>query len=226
MTSSELSALLVLATVSSFTPGPNTTLSTAMAANHGLRRAMRFVLAVPVGWGVLFTLCATGLGSLVVAWPPLRWGIVVLGNSYLLWLASRLWQSGSMQQADSAKLQVGFVQGVGLQFLNIKAWMLALAIVAGWIVGREDATERTLMLLPIMVAYGLVSNLAYAVAGSMLRHWLAHGGRLLMFNRCMAVALMATVVWMLTSLRATGCSRCGPDFLPGFAACPWAGRCA
>lgn len=204
MTSSELSALLVLATVSSFTPGPNTTLSTAMAANHGLRRAMRFVLAVPVGWGILFTLCATGLGGLVVAWPPLRWGIVVLGNAYLLWLASRLWGSGSLQQADSAKLQVGFVQGVGLQFLNIKAWMLALAIVAGWIAGRQDAAERTLMLLPIMVAYGFVSNLTYAVAGSMLRHWLAHGHRLLVFNRCMAGALLATVVWLLNGLRATG----------------------
>ena len=71
MTSAELSALLVLATVSSFTPGPNTTLSTAMAANHGLRHALRFVCAVPVGWGLLFTLCATGLGGLVVAWPPL-----------------------------------------------------------------------------------------------------------------------------------------------------------
>jgi threonine/homoserine/homoserine lactone efflux protein len=94
MTSSELSALLVLATVSSFTPGPNTTLSTAMAANHGLRHAMRFVLAVPVGWGILFILCATGLGGLVVAFPPLRWGIVVLGNAYLLWLASRLWRTG------------------------------------------------------------------------------------------------------------------------------------
>ena len=204
MTSSELSALLVLATVSSFTPGPNTTLSTAMAANHGLRRAMRFVLAVPVGWGILFTLCATGLGGLVVAWPPLRWGIVVLGNAYLLWLASRLWGSGSLQQADSARLQVGFVQGVGLQFLNIKAWMLALAIVAGWIAGRDDAAERTLMLLPIMVAYGFVSNLTYAVAGSMLRHWLAHGRRLLVFNRCMAGALLATVVWLLNGLRATG----------------------
>jgi threonine/homoserine/homoserine lactone efflux protein len=201
MTSAELSALLVLATVSSFTPGPNTTLSTAMAANHGLRHALRFVCAVPVGWGLLFTLCATGLGSLVVAWPPLRWGIVVLGNAYLLWLASRLWQSGSLQQADSAKLQVSFVQGVGLQFLNIKAWMLALAIVAGWIAGREDATERTLVLLPIMVAYGFVSNLTYAVAGSMLRHWLAHGQRLLVFNRCMAVALLATVAWILNGLR-------------------------
>ena len=204
MTSSEISALLVLATVSSFTPGPNTTLSTAMAANHGLRRAMRFVCAVPVGWGMLFALCATGLGGLVVAFPPLRWGIVVLGNVYLLWLAWRLWGSGSLQQADSAKLQVGFVQGVGLQFLNIKAWMLALAIVAGWVAGRDDATARTLVLLPIMVTYGFVSNLTYAVAGSMLRHWLAHGRRLLVFNRCMAMALLATVIWLLHGLRTTG----------------------
>ncbi|PUE25479.1 LysE family translocator [Limnohabitans sp. Jir72] len=204
MTFSELSALWVLATVSSFSPGPNTALSTAMAANYGLRHAMRFVCAVPVGWGMLFTLCATGLGGLVVAFPPLRWGIVVLGNGYLLWLASRLWGSGSLQQADSAKLQVGFVQGVGLQFLNIKAWMLALAIVAGWVAGREDATARTLVLLPVMVAYGFFSNLTYAVAGSMLRHWLAHGRRLLVFNRCMAVALLATVVWLLNGLRTTG----------------------
>jgi threonine/homoserine/homoserine lactone efflux protein len=201
MTSSEISALLVLATVSSFTPGPNTTLSTAMAANYGLKHAMRFVTAVPVGWGILFTLCATGLGGLVVAWPPLRWGIALLGNAYLVWLASRLWTSGSLQQADSSKLNVGFVQGVGLQFLNIKAWMLALAIVAGWIAGHEDATERTLILLPIMVAYGFFSNLTYAVAGSMLRHWLAHGNRLLMFNRCMALALLATVVWIVEGLR-------------------------
>jgi threonine/homoserine/homoserine lactone efflux protein len=119
----------------------------------------------------------------------------------LVWLASRLWISGSLQQADSSKLNVGFVQGVGLQFLNIKAWMLALAIVAGWIAGHEDATERTLILLPIMVAYGFFSNLTYAVAGSMLRHWLAHGNRLLMFNRCMALALLATVVWIIEGLR-------------------------
>jgi threonine/homoserine/homoserine lactone efflux protein len=200
MTSAELSALLVLATVSSFTPGPNTTLSTAMAATHGLRRAMRFVCAVPVGWGLLFMLCATGLGGLVVAFPPIRWAIVLLGTAYLVWLATRLWGSGSLMQADSAQLQVSFIQGVGLQFLNIKAWMLALAIVAGWVAGREDAVSRTFTLLPIMVAYGFFSNLSYALIGSMLRHWLAHGRRLLMFNRCMASALVGTALWILRGL--------------------------
>ncbi|MDZ4123587.1 MAG: LysE family translocator, partial [Hydrogenophaga sp.] len=39
MNAAEFSALLVLATATSFTPGPNTTLSTALAANLGLRRA-------------------------------------------------------------------------------------------------------------------------------------------------------------------------------------------
>ena len=50
-------ALLALGTAMSFTPGPNTTLSTALAANLGLRRALRFCLAVPVGWALMLGLC-------------------------------------------------------------------------------------------------------------------------------------------------------------------------
>lgn len=84
----EFTALLVLATAMSFSPGPNTTLSTALAANGGLPRAMRFVLAVPLGWTLLLALCAAGLGSLLVAAPALRWTVKAVGIGYLLWLAS------------------------------------------------------------------------------------------------------------------------------------------
>lgn len=205
MTASEFSALLVLATATSFTPGPNTTLSTALAANFGLRRALRFIVAVPVGWGLLFTLCAAGVGALVVAIPALRWAILLGGTAYLLWLARRLWGSQSMAQADPARLNVGFWQGVGLQFLNIKAWMLALSIVAGWVAGQADASQRYLAVLPVLLAYAFFSNFSYALVGSLLRHWLAGpvvdgqptGRRLLAFNRLMAVALVLTAAWML-----------------------------
>ena len=80
MTSAEFWALLMLATAVSFTPGPNTTLSTAIAANRGLRPALRFVLAVPVGWSMLLVLgtlpfCALGLliGSLARARSAAGW---------------------------------------------------------------------------------------------------------------------------------------------------------
>ena len=205
MTASEFSALLVLATATSFTPGPNTTLSTALAANGGLPRALRFIAAVPVGWGLLFTLCAAGVGSLVVAVPALRWAILVGGTAYLLWLARRLWGSRSLSSVDNSRLNVGFWQGVGLQFLNIKAWMLALSIVAGWIAGQADAQQRFVAVLPVLLAFAFFSNLSYALVGSLLRHWLAGpvvhgqptGARLLVFNRGMALSLVLTAAWML-----------------------------
>lgn len=213
MTGAEFSALLVLATATSFTPGPNTTLSTAIAANFGLRRALRFVSAVPVGWGLLFALCAGGVGSLVVAWPLLRGAILVGGVGYLLWLAWRLAGSRSLSTANAERLNVSFTQGVLLQFLNIKAWMLALSIVAGWVAGRPDAAGRFVQVLPVLLAYAFFSNLTYATVGSLLRHWLAGpvvngvatGTRLLVFNRCMALALVLTAAWMLaTSLGLWG----------------------
>ena len=195
----EFTALLVLATAMSFTPGPNTTLSTALAANRGLPAAMRFVVAVPVGWSALLLLCAAGLGAIVVAVPALRWAIKAVGIGYLLWLAFRLAQSGRLSEADAARLSVGFWQGVALQFVNIKAWLLALTIVAGWIVGHEDSHARMAVVLPVMLAFAFTSNLAYAAMGALLRRWLAQGRRLLWFNRAMACVLVATALWMVAA---------------------------
>lgn len=193
----ELTALLVLSTAASFTPGPNTTLSTALAANRGMRSALKFVLAVPIGWGLLLSLCMAGLGNLVLALPALRWVIMVSGTLYLLWMAYRLWGTREMATANADRLNISFVQGVSLQFLNIKAWMLALSLVAGWVAGKDDAMARSMLLLPIMMSFGLISNLTYAAVGSLLRQWLSEGIRLLVFNRCMATALLFTAVWML-----------------------------
>ena len=195
----EFTALLVLATAMSFTPGPNTTLSTALAANRGLPAAMRFVLSVPVGWSALLLLCAGGLGALVLALPALRWAIKAVGIGYLLWLALRLARSGQLSEADAARLSVGFWQGTLLQFVNIKAWLLALTIVAGWVVGQQDHLQRLALVLPVMMAFAFASNLTYAAAGALLRHWLAQGRRLLWFNRVMAAVLVATALWMVAA---------------------------
>jgi len=160
------------------------------------------VLSVPVGWGLLFSLCAAGVGALVMAVPALRLGVQIVGVGYLLWLASKLYRANTLAQADAGQLKVTFWQGVMLQFLNIKAWMLALTVVAGWLAGRDDALLRFAMVLPILLLFGLASNLTYALIGTLLRRWLAdaaHGGRRLRwFNRSMAAVLVATAAWMST----------------------------
>ena len=203
MSAAELLALLALATAMSFSPGPNTTLSTALAANHGLRRALPFCLAVPTGWTMLMVVCGLGLGALVTGVPALNWAIKVAGAAYMLWLAFKLSGSGQLTQVDAARLDVTFVQGVGLQFLNIKAWMLALTLTAGWVVNAAGAPagnpgERLAIISAIMVVFAFTSNFVYALLGSMLRQWLSQGSRLLWFNRALALVLAATAAWMLT----------------------------
>ena len=203
MSAAELLALLAFCTAMSFSPGPNTTLSTALAANHGLRRALRFCLAVPTGWTLLMVACGLGLGALVTGIPALNWAIKVAGAAYMLWLAFKLSGSGQLAQVDAARLDVTFAQGVGLQFLNIKAWMLALTLTAGWVVnaaGQPAANpgERLAIISAIMVVFAFSSNFLYALLGSLLRQWLSRGSRLLWFNRALALVLAATAVWMLT----------------------------
>jgi threonine/homoserine/homoserine lactone efflux protein len=194
----EFTALLALGTAMSFTPGPNTTLATAIAANRGLVRALRFVCSVPLGWSALLLLCAAGAGALVVALPPLKWGIQAVGVGYLLWLAWQLCRSASLSRVDDSQLDIGFWHGAALQFVNIKVWLLALAIVAGWIAGRADALARLAVVVPVVMFFAFSSNLLYASMGALLRGWLAHGRRLLWFNRCMAAVLALTAAWMLT----------------------------
>ena len=194
----EFTALLVLAAAMSFSPGPNTTLATTLAANHGLRPSLRFVCAVPFGWCLLL-LTAAGVGALVLAVPALRWAIKALGIGYLLWLALRLSRAGQLAQAQGGALAVRFWQGVGLQFVNIKAWLLMLTVVAGWIAGHADAWQRLAVVLPVMAFFALSSNLLYACVGALLRGWLAHGRRLLWFNRLMALLLVMTALWMVAA---------------------------
>ena len=213
----EFTALLVLAMAMSFSPGPNTTLSTALAANHGLKHALLFVCAVPIGWGLLLSICVFGLGALLLAAPLLTSVIKVIGVGYLLYLAAKLARLNDLfnggrtpiktttktaPTGDPARLNVSFIEGVAMQFVNIKAWMLALSIVSGWIAGRANPGERFAIVLPLMLAFAFFSNLTYAMVGALLRDWLAgsngSGQRLMWFNRVMALVLVSTAFWMAT----------------------------
>jgi len=203
MTAPELTALLLFCTAMSFSPGPNTTLSTALAANLGLKRALRFCVAVPTGWTLLMLASGLGLGALILGVPALRWGVKLGGVAYMLWLAFKLARTGQLAEVDARRLQLSFWQGVGLQFLNIKAWMLALTLSAGWVVNAAgqpapNPGERLAIICAVMMVFAFSSNFVYALVGSLLRQWLAQGRRLLWFNRALAAVLVATAAWMVT----------------------------
>lgn len=188
MSAEEWMALLALATAGSFTPGPNTTLSAALAAQGGLRNAWRFVCAVPLGWALMLAMCSTALGALLQQYVWLHQLLQWSCAAYLMLLAARLWASPTAQ-GPGALGPVGLGQGVLLQLLNGKAWILTFAVVGGWIAPSTQPAWRAAQVIPVLMAFALVSNAAYALLGATL------GSRATVV-RGLAVLLALSAVWM------------------------------
>lgn len=202
-TAQELIALIIFCAAMSFSPGPNTMLTTAIAANEGFRRAIPFTLSVPFGWLFIMLACGFGLGALVTEIPSLRIAIKLLGCAYLIWLTFKLCQSKKLQEIDSARLNMTFLKGVALQFLNIKVWLLAITVTGSWILyssgqPSSNPNARLLFACVIVMFFAFTSNLTYAIAGSLFREWLGTGRRLVIFNYLLAFLLVVTALWTLS----------------------------
>ena len=198
LSAAEWLSLLTFASAMSFTPGPNTTVSTVIGAQRGWRSALPFILGVTLGWSLLLVGCVWGLGALLQAWPAAQRVLTGLGVLLMLWLAWRL--AGVRQlQAVSASADdrlPGLATGLAMQAVNIKAWLLGMTLSASWITVHPQWGWRLAAVLPVMAAFAFSSNLSYALVGAGLRQWLAQGTRLVVFNRSMAGVLAATALWV------------------------------
>ncbi|MBI3768738.1 MAG: LysE family transporter [Deltaproteobacteria bacterium] len=197
MTAPEVASLIILVAAITFTPGPNTTLAAAVGANQGVTRALPFCVAVPIGWSVLMLSCILGLGSMLLAVPAVTVAVKWLGIAYLAELARRFATTANAGSVRAGQLTVSFRQGIALQFVNVKAWMLALTLTSGWVVpaarGNVALAFRLGIVLGIMVVFLFATNFAYAVVGSILRSRLAHGNGPVWINRVLALMLLVAV---------------------------------
>ena len=198
----ELIALFIFSAAMSFSPGPNTMLTTAIASNEGIRKTIPFALAVPVGWLLIMLSCGLGIGAMITEMPSLRLSIKLLGCAYLIWLSYKLCGTKKLHEVNSARLNINFPKGVLLQFLNIKVWLLAITITGTWIIDAEgqpstNPNERLALACAVVMFFAFTSNMSYALAGALFRTWLGSGNRLAIFNYFLAGLLVATAIWTL-----------------------------
>jgi threonine/homoserine/homoserine lactone efflux protein len=195
----QLWAFAVFSLVGSFTPGPNTAIATATAANFGFRATVPHILGVPVGFSTLLGLGSLGVAGVLLSLPAaalvLRWtGIAYL--LYLAWLLARAPRpAGTGAAGRLAGRPLTFVESALFQYANPKAWMLVVATAATYMTGAGVATRIGLICGVWSIAC-VASLVAWAWMGAALRRPLKTGRRLRWFNAAMGGSLAATALWM------------------------------
>lgn len=101
------------------TPGANVLVVTSLAASQSRRAAFFAGLGVTAVAGIWSALAVLGVGTVFAAHPALRLTIQVAGGLYLIYVALRLWRSGTSSAALGtvelsafAAFRVGFLTNI------------------------------------------------------------------------------------------------------------------
>ncbi len=192
----ELLALVLFATVGSFTPGPNNAIALAVGANLGWRRALPHALGVMAGFSAMLGLAAAGAVGIVLALPGGTQLLRAGGVAYLLWLAWRVALSAPGTDPGGGPAPTA-AQSALLQFVNVKAWMLVAAVASTWFLQAEYALPRVVVACIVFAALCAASIVLWAGLGQSLQRWLARGVRLRVFNVAMGAVLAGSALAML-----------------------------
>ena len=188
--------LLGFAFSASATPGPNNIMMLSAAAAHGLRRSLPQLAGVAIGFGLMVTLVACGLGVPLVQSRMLQRVLQVVGAVWMAWLAWKI-ASAPVQGQLHARPPLSFLGACAFQWINPKGWIMAVAATATFLPPGSNALVFgpllglvfTLVSVPCVGGWALIG-----VSGARL---LRHPGRLRAFNVTMALLLLGTVVAML-----------------------------
>lgn len=190
-------ALISLAIATLFTPGPNNAMLAASGANFAFRRTVPHMLGVAIGFTAMMFIVGLFLGGLFQASALLREGLRWGGAALLLWMAWRLATSGAIASQKGEPRPLTFLQAAAFQWINPKAWTMAVAATSQFISPVAPLTS-SVVVAGVFLAGGLVSSAAWAWAGQAMTRWLTTARRLRWFNVTMA-ALIALSVAMLVA---------------------------
>jgi threonine/homoserine/homoserine lactone efflux protein len=191
-----LAALVVFAFVTSVTPGPNNLMLLASGVNFGFRRTVPHMFGIGTGFLSLLLAVGFGLGALIQAFPPVHLTLKIVGAAYLIYLAWKIAMSRSVGEGRSTGRPLTFWQAAAFQWVNPKAWVMALAAMAAY-TDAEDYVFSVLMIGFVFALVNVPSVSVWAGFGTALRSFLADPIRLKWFNTAMGVALVLSLWPML-----------------------------
>ena len=181
------------------TPGPNNMMVMASAARYGTRRTLPHVFGITLGFPAMLGLVGGGVGTLLLASPPVHHVLEILGILFMLWIAWRVAIAGAPHEVrERATRPLSFLEAALFQWVNPKAWAIAISAIALytrdaarlggalWIDVALIAVIFALICLPTLLAWAALGR----GAGTLLRT----ERQFRLFNRAMAALLVLALL--------------------------------
>ena len=191
-----LAALVGFAVAGLWTPGPNNILLARSGATFGFRRTVPHALGVALGFPIMLFAVAFGLGEIFRFEPVLREGVRAAGIAVLLYLSWKIATSRWKKTEGAAGRPFRFYEAVAFQWINPKAWVMAIGASAAFVTGGAPALESALCAV-VFAAVGLSSAASWTAFGTAISRKLHTEARRRAFGVVMGILLAASAVGLV-----------------------------
>ena len=120
-----------------FTPGPNNAMLTASGMKFGFMRTLPHLIGIPLGHILQIGLTCFGLANLFLLYPEVQLFMKILCFWYWLYLGWKMLGSFSMVQKETGR-PLRFYEASLFQFINPKAWSIAVSVASGFFPTEEN----------------------------------------------------------------------------------------
>ena len=187
---------LLFAFVASITPGPTNILVLSNSARFGLAAAVPIILGACASAALLVLLVGTSAGTSLTEWPQLQTCMQWAGVAWLSYLAWQIFRAPAVAiAAENTEKRLGLLGAAGLQWINPKTWMMALAVVSVFAGAGENRLAQVMYLSLAFFLISLPCLGAWALLGAGSARWLRSPRALQRFNRCRGLLLLGSA-WL------------------------------
>ena len=193
-----LISLIGIAMAAAWSPGPNNALVASSGARFGFRRTFPHVMGIGIGFPVMIFCIAIGLGQLfqqsILLREILRYG----GIFVLLFVAWQIANAKGKAKKEQSGKPFSFLKGAAFQWINPKAWVMAIGISAQYV--KPDALFTTaLIVASVFLVVGFGSASSWTAFGAGMQRWLNTDNRLRIFNVTMAGLIVLSVLFIASA---------------------------
>jgi len=179
--------------VAGITPGPNNLMLMTSGVKYGLGRTLPHLAGVVLGFALMIAVVGLGLDILFERFPRILPIMRVAGSIYMIWLALKIAFAKPMGDVESGGRPIGFLGAAGFQWVNPKAWVMALSALAAYAGVVDGYTQSVLFIAALCALIAIPCSGAWMVFGASLSRLIRDPRLTRPFNWTMAGLLIASI---------------------------------
>ena len=179
-----------------FTPGPNNAMLTASGMKFGFVRTLPHLIGISLGHILQIGLTCFGLANLFLIYPGVQLYMKILCFLYLLYLGWKMIGSFSLIQKKTGR-PLRFYEASLFQFINPKAWSIAIAVASGFFPSEENIFIGVLFVTITAALINLPTCSLWALFGSGLRKFINNDKTKKLIEYLLALLLVLTGLFIL-----------------------------